>query len=158
MKPESDLDVQDNPFFKIQNFYLIYMVKRTATLIHKLRVYFLLFIAVGFFYQIGLDPVDVGKFVGSNIGSAVGMNVSIPENPINKLALQLQEKEDALNAREQALSAREQELGIDQGSNQNLLLMILGVGIVVLFILVIINYYLDYKRRNNNAKTINKTS
>lgn len=127
------------------------MIKRTAKTIHKFRVYFLLFLAISFFYQIGLNPVDLGKFVGFNIGSAVGLNVSIPENPINKLALQLKEKEESLNTREQELSAREQNLSLGKGGSQGILIMILGIGIIVLFVLVLFNYYLDYKRRNSKA-------
>ncbi len=109
----------------------------------------MLFITIGFFYQIGLNPVDVGKFLGANIGSAVGINVSIPENPVNKFALQLKEKEDILNAREQDLDVRAQKYVESGRSSQNILIAILGVGVVLLFVLVIVNYYLDYKRKKS---------
>jgi hypothetical protein len=120
------------------------MIKRTVGAIHKLRVYLLLIITFSFLYLAGVNPVKVSFFIGAHISRAVGMDVSVPENPFNKLALQLKEKEQLLNLREADLNKRE----ASTADNRNdLYLAILGGGVILLFLLVMINYYLDYKRR-----------
>ncbi len=121
-------------------------MKKIIKLIHAARVYFLIFITISFFYYLGLNPVDVGKFIGAKMGSAVGMSVSVPENPFNRLALQLKEKEERLNQKEMELSEREKALR-EANRGQERLVIGLTVGIVILFGLVLFNYYLDYRRR-----------
>ncbi len=108
----------------------------------------MVFIIVSFLFVLGVNPVSVSKFFGAKLGAAVGMSTSVPENPFNKLASQLKEKENALSVREQELNEREKTL--EPGQNNNYLVTILGLGIVVLFALVLLNYYLDYKRRQRN--------
>jgi hypothetical protein len=121
------------------------MIKKTVKVIHSLRLAFLLVISLFFLFVIGLNPVDTTKFIGAKLGQAVGMTSSVPENPFNKLAVQLKEKENSLNQREMDLDAKEQALNEGQGNNY--LILVLGIGIIVLFFLVSLNYYLDYKRR-----------
>jgi hypothetical protein len=123
------------------------MFKKMIKFIHAARVYFLLFITVSFFYYLGLNPVDVGCFIGAKMGSAVGMSVSVPENPFNRLALQLKEKEERLNQKEIELSEREKILR-EANRGQERLVIGLTVGIVILFGLIVLNYYLDYRRRS----------
>jgi hypothetical protein len=127
------------------------MLKRTTKLIHGLRLYLLLFILIIFLYQLGLNPVDLGRFIGAKLGSAVGMSVSVPPNPINKLALELRDREDELDNREQALNQRELDLASRPGLKSDLLTQFILVGIITLFILILLNYYLDYKRRKKSA-------
>lgn len=122
------------------------MLKKGAKLIHKLRIYFLVFFSVAFLFVLGLSPVDIGKFVGSEWGRAVGLNVGVQENPFNKLALDLKNREAELDARENDLVAREQDL-LAPNKRQNVAILIMGVGILLLFVLVITNYYLDFHRK-----------
>jgi hypothetical protein len=124
------------------------MIKTAVKMIHGLRIFFLVYIIIGSLFLAGVNPVDIGRFVGAEIGSAVGMSLSIPENPFNKLALQLREKEANLTQKEQELNKREQELA-DRSGGQNTTMMILAAGVCFLFILVVFNYYLDYKRRKS---------
>jgi hypothetical protein len=124
------------------------MLSKFIKFIHELRLLFLLIIIVGFFSLIGLNPINITEFLGAKFGQAVGMSVSIPENPFNRIALQLKEKENNLNEREAALSAKEKQISQTEiGGGQNNLMRVLIVGIIILFILVIVNYYLDYRRR-----------
>lgn len=123
------------------------MFKGTIKFIHRLRLFFFLFILVSFLYYLGLNPVDVGRFVGSKIGSAVGMSISVPENPFNKVALQLEEREEELDERAKALAIREVELDKQAQIDNNPVIFFLLAGIAVLFFLIILNYYLDYRRR-----------
>jgi hypothetical protein len=123
------------------------MLNKSIKFIHSLRLYLLTVIVVGFFVVAGLNPIDVSVFVGAKMGQAVGMSISVPENPFNKLARELNEKEENLNAREKDLNEREEALS---DSPDSLLLIGIGLGVVVLFILVSINYYLDFRRRKNS--------
>lgn len=123
------------------------MLKKTIKFIHTLRIFLLVFIVIAFFTVLGINPVNVSKFVGSKIGRAVGMSVSIPENPFNKLALQLKEKEAELDARERNLAGKELALNSTSGKQSNFIILALSIGIGILFILVVFNYYLDYRRK-----------
>ena len=123
------------------------MLKQTVKFIHNLRILFFAIILVSFLFVIGLNPVDMSVFLGSKLGQAVGLTVSVPENPVNKLALQLKEKEDSLNSRELALNEREAQIDKQLQAQYNPVVIALASGIVVLFVLILVNYYLDYRRR-----------
>ena len=122
------------------------MLHKIIRAIHYLRVYFLIFITFAFLYVVGMQPLAIGRFVGAKLSRAVGMSVSVPENPFNLIALQLKDKENQLNQKEQELNKK--ELDLDKTpSNNAVLLYILTVGIGVLFVLIMLNYYFDYRRR-----------
>ena len=123
------------------------MLDKAIKIVHKLRVYFLLFISLMFMVQLGLNPIDTGVFVGAKFGRAIGIEVSVPSNPFNKLALQLKEKEAGLNEREEALNIREQTLLVETKESLTWPLWGMGAGIIVLFFLVITNFYLDFYNR-----------
>jgi hypothetical protein len=110
-------------------------------------------IIFGFFGVIGINPINLSAFFGAKFGQAIGMSVSIPENPFNKLALQLQEKENSLNQREAELNKKADDLSAEKVDNQNPLITYLMIGIIFLFILVMTNYYFDYKRRQAEKKS-----
>ena len=125
------------------------MLHKIIIFIHKLRIYLFAFIVLGFFVVAGLNPIDIGSYVGAGFGKAVGMSVAIPENPFNKLALDLKNKENILNERELALSEKEKDLQSQASTNNNLSIVLMAGGIVVLFFLVLLNYYLDWKRKKS---------
>ena len=127
------------------------MIKHAFTWIHKLRLWFLVLIVVGFLYVVGLNPVSISVFLGAKFGSAIGMSINIPENPFNKLAAQLKDKEEELAQKENELLSREQAIAKKTISQQRIIIIMLGIGITILFVLVIINYYLDFKRRKGIA-------
>lgn len=126
------------------------MLSKIIKGIHYLRWYFLVFSTIGLFYYAGLNPIDIGQFLGAKMGSAVGMSMSVPENPLNRLALELKEKEETLDLRENQLKQREDDLNAQKMDAQMKLIIVLSIGVAALFILILINYYLDYKRRKNN--------
>jgi hypothetical protein len=128
------------------------MIKKIISFVHSLRILFLVLIIFGFFGVIGINPVNLTEFFGAKFGQAIGMSVSIPENPFNKLALQLAEKENTLNQREIELNKKANELSAGKTDDQNPLITYLMLGIIFLFILVMVNYYFDYKRRKSETK------
>jgi len=123
------------------------MIKIIIKSIHSLRVLFLIIIVVGFFYVLGLNPITVSRLVGSRISSAIGFNVSVPENPVNKIAAQLKEKENRLEVQENNLLKREKEVAEAKVEQQKKIILFMSIGIGILFILVTLNYYLDFRRR-----------
>jgi hypothetical protein len=103
--------------------------------------------------NLGLNPIDTGVFMGAKFGKAIGMEVSVPSNPFNKLALALKEKEAGLNEREKSLDAREKVLLVEKKESINWPLRGMGVGIIILFFLVLTNFYLDfYNRAHKKSK------
>lgn len=124
------------------------MFHKIFRFIHDLKVFFLAIIFLSFFNILGANPLDVGKFFGAQFSQAVGMSVSIPENPFSKLALQLKEKENNLNEREQALISREKSLS-NTDKLQNRIIYATGIGVIVLLILVVVNFFMDFHRRRN---------
>ncbi len=124
------------------------MIRPTIELIHHLRVLLFMMIVMSFLYVANLSPIDISVFLGAKIGSAIGMNVGVPENPFNKLALQLDEKEVRLNEQEKKLDERADALSV--GGNIGLWLMVIAFGIGALFVLILFNFYLDIKRRHQD--------
>ncbi len=132
------------------------MVKKTAKIIHDARVFFFAFILASFLFQVGLNPIDFGKYVGLQIASAAKMNVSaeVKPNQYSKLAVQLETKEDMLNSREQDLLLLQKKIEKQGSITGNVAILGLSGGITILFFLMMLNYYMDYRRK----KTILKNS
>ncbi len=100
---------------------------------------------------LGTNPLEMCKFFGAEVGNAVGLSVGVAENPFNKLALQLEEKEDLLNAKENNLTNLENELR-KSSRTSNIILLIIVFVLFILFFLILFNYYLDYKRRQEEER------
>ena len=80
----------------------------------------------------------------------VGTTVAVPPNEFNQLAQQLQEKEIDLSEREEALKKQEATLELerlnvlnDKGNTLYYLYVISSL----LIVLIVVNYYLDYRRQ-----------
>jgi hypothetical protein len=86
----------------------------------------------------------------SLIGGVIGVSAAIPPNEWNSLASALAQKEAELNTRESALSLREQsiaaEVDVMQQSREKRIYGYLFGVTTILFLLVISNFYLDYRR------------
>ena len=127
------------------------MIRKTVNFIHSLRLYLLAIIIIGFFFVSGLNPVDISVFFGAKLGKAIGMSIGVPENPFNKLALELKQKEVELDQREKELIKREEGLSKVK-ANGNWVLYGLAIGILILFVLVGVNFYFDRRRRTQIKK------
>jgi len=113
----------------------------------RLPIYFVFFLLISVFcfswmsYSVG--PVEISKYLLAQVGSGVGMSVSVPENPFNVWDQQLREKEEELEEREdlvyQVLEKRERESNL-------IFILILGL-IAILLILLLVNFYFDYQDR-----------
>ena len=126
------------------------MIRPTIKIIHHLRVLFFMMIVMSFLYLANLSPIDISVFLGAKMGSAIGMNISVPANPFNKLAMQLEEKETKLDEREKKLDERADALWV--GDNIGLWLMIIAFGIGALLVLILLNFYLDFSQRRSKER------
>ena len=119
----------------------------------KVLTTFFLLIVVAVISQsvFNANPVTIGKYFIAQIGSSVGIMTSVPPNPFNTLAQQLKEKELALLDKERELAQEEAALGkkIDKElATQNKILLYLSIIGGILLILILFNFYFDYKRRS----------
>jgi predicted nucleic acid-binding Zn ribbon protein len=120
---------------------------RTTTL---LLILFLLFLVVATsvvledVYKVGLHTL--AKYYLAQIG----ITVSIPPNPFNILAQQLKEKESTLSAKEQEIQQKETLLKEQEREKKDKIILYFSLVGVVLLILVLVNFYLDYRRRRTS--------
>lgn len=113
----------------------------------KIPIYFvslaliLIFCFSWIFYS--AEPIEIVKYLLAQAGAGVGMSISVPENPFNTLAQQLQEKEAGLEKREEAVA---EVLEKSERDGKIILTLILSLT-TVLFFLILLNFYLDYQSR-----------
>ena len=120
----------------------------------------LLFVLFGVFGLIKIvfdaSPIAIGEYLVAQVGSGIGITVSVPPNPFNTLAQQLKEKEDKLVVKEKELQQKEeifQEQSSREQNSQNkniIIYLIIGGGILLL--LIVLNFYLDYRRKSNDTR------
>jgi hypothetical protein len=102
--------------------------------------YFLLFLF--------LHPINLAFFAIKETNAAGGITntASVPENPINQLAMKLDEKQAELDQREQTLNSQESALASQSKFWNNSLLLAIFLALGVLGVLVMINFYYDRRR------------
>ena len=111
----------------------------------------LIIVLVFFWVSFGISPGSIVKYFVAQVGSEIGVSVSVPPNPFNQLAQQLEEKEISLLEKEKELDQKEAELSeknISERENR-FLFLILGGGILLVLILIILNFYFDYRKKGN---------
>lgn len=125
--------------------------KQTPNFLRRFKAWFgiglaLLLVAV-IFFQIAFDDnlIIAGRYflAQADMAAGVGASASVPQNPFNSLVQQFQEREQMLSEKEKELQQKDaalQEQANGKHNNQNWFL-------VVLLILVLLNFYLDYRRR-----------
>jgi hypothetical protein len=97
-----------------------------------------------------LGPTGFAK----QMGLAIGMTAGVKENGYNTLARELKEKDAEITARETALAEKEAAILRSQGeSNARMSFLILGIGLLLLS-LILLNFYLDTKRRREADYTV----
>jgi len=93
------------------------------------------------------SPAAVIRYLAAQAQSAIGMNASVPANPINTLAKQLNERKEGILEKEKELDQREEIIqGQIRKEQEKTLVYLLATGGVLLF-LIVLNFYFDYRRR-----------
>ena len=82
------------------------------------------------------------------MGSNVGVSVSVPVKPYNKLATELREWQSQLEEREKALNQREADLAVKKYVQGEVILRLILATLIIIFVLLLLNFYFDFKSRN----------
>lgn len=105
---------------------------------------------VVFYAVFRVNPLALGRYLIAQIGSGVGITVSVPQNPFNTLAQELREKESALLEKEEEIKQRELEfqerIAKEQRSRNTAFLVYLLTGGIVLLALILLDRRLDHRR------------
>lgn len=98
--------------------------------------------------DISLQKLSIGAY--ENLANVAMISVGVPATPENTLALQLAQREGDLTQRESQLIERERSLGTKYeeaiAQNKRLTLYVLGSVTFLLLLLILLNFYLDLKR------------
>lgn len=116
---------------------------------HYIAVFILACVfSFGLFYLF-LHPLDINSFVGARLGSAnlISNSATVPINPFNKLAMQLEAKEKELKEIERNLGVMEEELNKRGSLQYNRLLFIVVAILISLLVLILLNFYFDHRRK-----------
>jgi len=116
---------------------------------HIILIFLFAFSVSAALFNFGSNPLKLAQLYGAKMSRAMGLTMSVTENPHNKLALQLSEKEQNLNEREKNLNQLQEQL-IQNNLSYRLILMVLTLLVFVLFFLVILNFYLDSRRKRRD--------
>lgn len=71
---------------------------------HIILIFLFAFSVSAVLFNFGSSPIRLAQIYGAKIGQAMGLSMTVTENPYNTLALQLGEKEQALTERENGLN------------------------------------------------------
>ncbi len=129
-------------------------MEREARIVKEKHAVHVVALSLGIFV-LGLVSAQVSAFpnrIDRQLALVTGINAAVAPNPINTLADQLSQKEQTLTEREQALQQQESSLRTmlqdEMAKERQTLLWEVSVAIGVLLVLIGINYYLDFLRRN----------
>ncbi|MDD5528366.1 MAG: hypothetical protein PHO56_05385 [Patescibacteria group bacterium] len=115
---------------------------------HSIMIFAMAVVFSYFLFFLFLHPLNLVFFLGDKLRAATGLtnSATVPANPINQLALQLDEKQQQLDQREQALNDQAAKLAGQNNFWNNGLLLAIILALVVLGVLVILNFYFDRRR------------
>jgi hypothetical protein len=115
---------------------------------HAIVIFFLAILFSYFLLFLFLHPLNPVFFLGEKLSAAVGMtnSATVAENPINRLALQLDEKQKQLDEKEQVLNGRAAMLEAQNNLWNNGLLLAILLALVTLGVLLTVNFYFDRRR------------
>jgi cell shape-determining protein MreC len=113
---------------------------------HSYIILMVVFVFSGFLYAASKGS---GNGVFQQLGSVVGMYASIEPNEYNELAQELKEYEQDLQKREAVIAQKEVLLRneAEQKDEQNTAIIYTTAIGVLLLLLILYNYYLDWRRK-----------
>lgn len=89
----------------------------------------------------------LSSITGRYLTAAVGISVGVPENELNVLTKRIAELETQVGYKDAQLRERELALGLNGGSENSVTTTLILAGIqLVLLVLIVFNYVLDYVR------------
>jgi hypothetical protein len=112
-----------------------------ATLIILITV-----ICTSFFYILVANPISLYNYFSGTESKAADLQTTVAKNPYNTLAQQLSDWEDDLDKRESGLNELEKKI-TEKSQIEKILIVIIAIFLPLLFVLIFLNFYFDYKRR-----------
>lgn len=101
-------------------------------------------------FQSGLyskTTAQLSVVTGNYLAAAVGVSVGVPENDVNVLTKKIAELETQVGAKDAQLRERELSLGLNSQDRTGTRVTMILAGIqLVLLVLIVVNYALDYVR------------
>jgi len=122
-------------------------------------ILFIIFISLLGYSKIVLKirPTDLVYYSLASLGSSVGVSVSVPPNPYNTLVVQLEEWQKQLEEKEKLLTQKEIELNQKSIFQGEIISKLVFALLVIIFLLILINFYFDFKFRIKFLKSQHKT-
>lgn len=121
-------------------------------------------VAIVLLFESGLvNPItkDISFGAYDYLTASVGVGASIEPTELNQMTAKLAMMEKDLNEREASLVAREIKVDLNKetgtsAQNSDTAVYILSVVLFILLVLIVLNYALDYMRRNPASKINHK--
>ncbi len=125
------------------------MFKKFFQWIRIVELFLLVLVIFSSLKVLGVNPWEFSRYVGARFTAAVGISstASVPPNPFNTLALQLKQKEEELARREQLVEAKAAAIESPEYILRNRVIWVLIILVFSLIVLVLFNFYLDFRRR-----------
>ena len=125
------------------------------SLYHSLLRVTSLTVALVLLFESGLmNPVtkEMSQVAHQYLMGAVGATASVAPTELNQMTAKLTQMERDLQTREAALKEREIAVDVntaqEPSENSDVAIYILSVILFILLVLIVLNYFLDYLRRN----------
>ena len=109
---------------------------------------FLLFLFSYSWIFLKVNPGEIFHYFFASLGSNVGVSVSVPVNPYNKLATELREWQSQLEEREKTLNQKEADLAAKKYVQGEVILKLILATLIIIFVLLFLNFYFDFKSRS----------
>lgn len=140
-----DFDAQNDKILKMKPKFLFNLT--------IFLFFFFLFLLAYSKTVLKIAPTDLVFYSLASLGSSVGVSVSVSPNPYNTLAVQLQDWQNKLIEKEKTLNQKELELRQKSTIQGEIISKLIVALLGIIFLLVLINFYLDFKFR---IKILNK--
>ncbi len=96
------------------------------------------------YVQYYLDPA---RYSLAETGAVVEGGAEVPWNPINRFALELKQKDDAITEKEKSVERQELFFKENIANKQTRILIYLFLVGGILLVLLLINFYLDFRHK-----------
>ncbi len=92
------------------------------------------------------------RYLRAEIGAVIESGAAVPVNPINKFAFELKQKDEAIVEKEKSVQRQELFFKENIANKQTRILFYLFLVGGILLVLLIINFYLDFRHRRTRGK------
>lgn len=130
------------------------MFRIIKKIFHVFLLFFLALAGCFCLFFLYLHPINLSSILAGKIYAASEMSnsASVQLNPVNRIALQLENRDKELTAREEAFNNRLAEIEKKNSIWRSSLALSIVVVLGILSVLVFVNFYFDSRRRKEIEK------